>query len=105
MGLSLFSKCSVEPACRVERVVEQLDLSTYWVLDTAKVGQCTIVKVKYRNATNFEGVKILVYLGDLPAKLDPHFCDNHKSPIARFEPTERGWFLANHLASTVNFTV
>jgi len=63
-----------------------------------------VAKVKYWNATNYEGVKILVYQGALPARLDPHFCDKHKSPIARFEPTERGWMMAAAFASSINFS-
>lgn len=57
------------------------------------------VLVEYPGCTNYEGKKVLVFKGVskkriLEAdKLDPHFCD-HKgciSPVARFEPTHRGW--------------
>ena len=59
----------------------------------------TVAEVKYPDAKNYEGRKILVY-ENLTARelrkvsvLDPHFCENshHPSPIARFEPTPKGW--------------
>lgn len=96
MGLSLFSKCSctcVSPA-NTQPKCNDVDLSSYSVLNAILVNSSTILLVKYHNATNYEGVKILVFEGAAPSFLDPHFCEHHKSPIARFEPTERGWNLA-----------
>ena len=63
------------------------------------LGEYTMLEVEYPDCKNYEGKKLLVYKGvslsDIQnAKiLDPHFCDNPDcmSPIARFEPTERGW--------------
>ena len=62
-----------------------------------------VIEIKYLDCTNYEGKKILVFentteLDLLNQKLiDPHFSDNplYHSPIARFEPTERGWRMAN----------
>lgn len=62
-----------------------------------------LVKVRYPDATNYEGVKILVYEGFCSLaellqrtnnRLDPHFADVGVSPIARFEPTAKGWDMA-----------
>ena len=75
-----------------------------WIIEKyVQEKQCLVVKIKYPNCKNYEGNKILVYEGitisDLRAqkKIDPHFSDDmqYKSPIARFEPTDYGWKLAN----------
>ena len=62
----------------------------------------TLAEVHYPDCSNYEGRKILVFAGVSPAKvraltsIDPHFCDDaaHASPVARFEPTLRGWEFA-----------
>jgi len=72
------------------------------------VGNFIIATINYLNCTNFEGKKILVFEG-VSAKeirslrtIDPHFCDDdHISPIARFEPTNKGLCLAFAMANTV----
>lgn len=67
-----------------------------------------IIKVQYPDCLNYEGCKILVYdkgvtWTDLDKQkvIDPHFSGDKKyiSPIARFEPTERGWNMAILFAS------
>lgn len=69
-----------------------------------KIGNHCILKIKYPNCTNYEGMKILVYKDTKPKqvyemnKIDPHFCENCKpSPFARFEPTEEGMNAAMEL--------
>lgn len=74
-----------------------------WVLtsfDFAPNGWCVAV-IRYHDCTNYEGRKVLVY--DSTARfhelmktgaVDPHFDDKSYSPVARFEPTERGIQLA-----------
>lgn len=63
----------------------------------------TILRVKYEGCTNYEGFKILVYKGHVlkelvvATELDPHFCEKHLAPIARFAPTEEGLRLALNL--------
>lgn len=61
--------------------------------------QTVLLLVRYPNCTTYEGRKILLY-EKVPLKkllgaklLDPHFSTSkkHPSPIARFEPTDRGW--------------
>lgn len=81
-----------------------------WViLDYEHVNSNLVVKIKYPDCLNYEGVKILVYIGldinELKRQklIDPHFSDNkhYKSPIARFEPTGLGWDLALKFASDI----
>lgn len=67
------------------------------------MGSWTMIMVRYLDATNYEGRKILVYRHPAgvvrsQTNLDPHFCDQPGciSPFARFEPTEDGW-LAGYL--------
>jgi hypothetical protein len=62
-------------------------------------GKYIIVLVNYPNCTNYEGNKICVYSNKKIRELvnsdylDPHF-DENDGPIARFEPTNRGWKMA-----------
>lgn len=68
-----------------------------------------VIQLKYPDCTNYEGNKILAFesisLADLinGRWIDPHFFEESnlaidgkkiKSPIARFEPTDRGWLMA-----------
>jgi len=77
------------------------DPSRFLVLRTEECGRFLVALVEYPNCTNYEGKKIMVFQDTDEAvlrtakRLDPHFCDgDHLSPLARFEPTERGWRLA-----------
>jgi hypothetical protein len=69
-----------------------------------------IIKVKYPDCNNYEGVKILLFDKTATVEklwgqkiIDPHFSDNKNyiSPIARFEPTERGIFMAKKLCENL----
>ncbi|MCK9458528.1 MAG: hypothetical protein M0R80_02665 [Proteobacteria bacterium] len=72
------------------------------ILYSEQIGEFLIVRIKYPDCTNFEGVKILVYaegtVADLLAQgsIDPHFSNNPDfySPIARFVPTTGGMVMA-----------
>ena len=82
------------------------DPNNYVILKHEQVGAFLIVKIKYLDCTNYEGVKILVFkttIEKLKAQkyIDPHFCENKKfiSPIARFVPTTEGWDDANDYAT------
>jgi hypothetical protein len=82
------------------------DPHNYEVLEATQVGDFLVVKVRYPDCTNYEGVKIMVYQGvtalDLWKQkfLDPHFfaSGTAKSPIARFVPTDSGWIMALRFA-------
>lgn len=61
----------------------------------------TYVEVLYPDAKNYEGLKVMVFKGQVAkellalTELDPHFDNSDKlSPIARFEPSEFGKWLA-----------
>jgi len=70
----------------------------YSIMRSKSIGKYLIVEIKYHDCTNYEGRKIMLYdctIDELMRQkiIDPHFCDNKKylSPIARFEPSKRGW--------------
>lgn len=62
-----------------------------------------VLKVRYHDCTNYEGVKVMVYEGKYRPRinLDPHFTAKSGSPIARFRPDARGWKLACVLAMSL----
>ena len=64
-----------------------------------------VLLVRYHDATNFEGLKVMVFRGVFPGKeairarnLDPHFTPDDSSPVARFRPDREGIDLACRLA-------
>lgn len=79
------------------------DPSRFTILRAVQHGNFSVVEVHYDGATNYDGKKVLVLplsVGEVHAlkELDPHFRHDRTSPIARFEPTPRGWNLALLLA-------
>lgn len=82
------------------------DPQKFKLLVTVAIGKYLIVKIKYPNCSNYEGVKILLLenVTEQALKsmtyLDPHFSNDSAkiSPIARFEPTDRGLTMAILLA-------
>jgi hypothetical protein len=73
------------------------------VVEAEHINGFLLLVIKYPDATNFEGLKILLFdrgvtLDALLQQraIDPHFSDSQEyiHPIARFEPTGRGWNLA-----------
>lgn len=68
-----------------------------------------VVELRYPSCTNYDGRKVLVFEdaeafwtrveNDEP--VDPHFLEDHVSPVARFEPTDRGWDLALQIAKSL----
>lgn len=99
MGLSIFkvSSCSCFP--QPVPTPPNPDPSKFKILRMEQKGRFLVAEVEYVGCTNFEGRKILIYEGVAPwqlrkaAFLDPHFCEkgSHPIPVARFEPTDRGW--------------
>lgn len=101
MGLALgFSKSSYDSNPSPQPPMP--DPKNYTILKWIQYGNNVLVKIKYPDCTNYEGVKILLYedtsIDILKAQgsIDPHFSENStfKSPIARFEPSKKGWDLA-----------
>lgn len=75
------------------------DPKNYKILKWIPVGDMLIIMVEYPDSTNYEGKKVLVfkdidYIELTKQKfIDPHFSDKTDGvyPIARFEPTKRGF--------------
>lgn len=107
MGIKLFSSSSYDRVKYVDREVTKIvkvplpnpDPKNFKIIKSNKIGTYLVVMVNYPDCTNYEGNKILIYyncsIDDLlkQGSIDPHFSENKKffSPIARFEPTDRGW--------------
>jgi hypothetical protein len=77
------------------------DASKFEILDTEEMFGWTIALVRYPACTTYDGKKLLVYESTAEevrsqTLLDPHFLGQQGvlSPVARFEPTERGRELA-----------
>lgn len=125
MGLGLFrgSFCSnesdfqqIKPQRRAKEptlILQELVLgnpnpNNFEITRLEKVLRFVVVMIKYPDCKNYEGNKILVFEG-VPTKtilnqksIDPHFCNSktHPSPVARFEPTEKGWGYAVNFCQT-----
>lgn len=88
-----------------------LNPSEFHVEYYAQVEHHLVAMVVYPSCTNYEGRKILVFentsIGQLEScrLLDPHFVDDAPSgalvPVARFEPTTRGWKLGKICAAAL----
>jgi hypothetical protein len=85
------------------------DPKNYKIIKAEEFNGALVLWIIYPNCTNYEGKKILVFeqgvtlLDIVNQKLiDPHFSSNktYISPIARFEPTDRGWDWAKYFAKT-----
>ena len=79
--------------------------SKFKILELIVFLRYTYVEIEYIGCVNYEGVKVLVYKGDVSEKLmtasqiDPHFLEQGLSPVARFAPNDTGRRLALELAS------
>lgn len=82
------------------------DPRNYEIVASQKIGEFLIVQVFYPDCTNYEGRKTLMFEGVTidelvnQGSIDPHFAENKDfhSPVARFEPTPKGWEMAQKLA-------
>jgi len=77
------------------------DASRFEILETEGISGWTVALVRYPACTTYEGQKLLVYAASADEVrsqklLDPHFLGQGGvlSPVARFEPTDRGRELA-----------
>jgi hypothetical protein len=108
MGLRLFgSGCGCNTCNSSRNDLSPLNFSVepdpknFKVLESYQYKHAHVLVVEYPNCTNYEGKKILVRRGEyiLPEDfIDPHFCDNTRLLIARFEPSPMGLVLAKQLA-------
>ncbi len=113
--MKLFSSDSRDCGCNQPRIVEvekvvrvnsTPDPTNFRIMKRMIINGYPIFKVKYPGVKNYEGEKILMYpkdfdLSKIDSRMDPHFFTEGDSPIARFEPTKRGWNLAATLAITL----
>lgn len=87
------------------------DPARFTIQGYEQVGANLVVCVVYPGCTSYEGRKVLVFerlsiqqLRKCPT-LDPHFADvvavGTACPVARFEPTTRGWKLARLTAASL----
>lgn len=110
MGISIgFSRSSYDSSPtiieKIKTIFKKLpnpDPNNYVIIKAEQINNYVIANINYQDATNYEGNKILVFEDYTLEKLykrksiDPHFSESKKfkSPIARFEPTKKGWNLA-----------
>ena len=105
MGCVGFGSCSSYDGAvggAVETKLPNPDPSNWIINDYWDDGDYLLVDITYPDCTNYEGRKHLLYKGVTLKKLkaqkliDPHFSESKKyySPIARFEPTMKGWGMA-----------
>jgi len=85
------------------------DPRNFKILSDTTRGRYLLIKIKYPDCTNYEGVKLLIFkdvtLKELQKQkaIDPHFSNSKKyhSPVARFEPTKQGEKMAKRLMATM----
>ena len=86
--------------CPIKNMLPRCD--NYEVIKYEEINKNVVIMLKYLDATNYEGKKILVYQNTtfkelmIQGDLDPHFLNypDMKAPIARFVPTDKGWKMA-----------
>jgi len=98
MGLSPFKNCSTNYSSFAPAPNPRPDRWT--LLEKAEYTNGYVLRVKYHDCTNFEGVKVMVYRGRYTPRrsLDPHFYKGSDAPVARFRPDADGWRTACALA-------
>lgn len=105
MGVSLIGrKCWLQEFSNKPAPAPNPNPKRWELLDKAEYSKYYVLKVRYLDATNFDGVKIMVYHGRYRHVdyLDPHFENSPSSPIARFKPNEGGWELAKAFAKALS---
>jgi hypothetical protein len=101
MGLPIgFSRChcDTERIVYVDRPLPNPNPTRFDAVRVEQIGEMVVAEIHYHGCTNYEGRKVMVYDNckvkdiEFANKLDPHFCERCRlSPVARFEPTRRGW--------------
>lgn len=103
MGMSLLNRSCSTNYTSTPAPAPDPNPNRWELLHVAQFAHAYVLTVRYLDATNFEGVKVMVYRGrwttrNPPPLLDPHFADSPDSPIARFRPDEVGHAMAEALA-------
>jgi hypothetical protein len=109
MGINVLLSSSAlgsDASLRTSRTSPNPNPYRYRIMDVAIINGFLLLDVLYPDATNYEGRKTLLFdrgvsLDSLKAQgaIDPHFCETGIHPIARFEPTPRGWEMARSLCN------
>lgn len=102
--------CNNKKTISYERFTPSPEVHNYTIERWLNVGRSLVVKIRYNDAKNYEGLKIMVYkdcdIEKLKAQklIDPHFAANKTlySPFARFEPTADGWNAAIRTAEVAH---
>lgn len=104
MGLNLFARsCSSSPYA-VNDSAPNPNPSRFNIIKEHYENGYLVLEVLYKDCTNFEGRKFLLYKGFKSSeqllkyndsKLDPHFADTKGAPIGRFKPGKEGLNLIN----------
>lgn len=81
------------------------DPSRWMLINKWEFAHAYVLHVEYCDCTNFEGRKVMVFAGEyheamLLMRLDPHFSEDDRSPIACFKPTPDGLRLAAAFAES-----
>lgn len=99
MGISCMKRCDCAPN-NPAAIAPNPDPARWHLLEDYRCKASYAIKVRYLDATNFEGVKILVYRGSFSIleTRDPHFSESDETLVARFRPTTDGWEMAKKLA-------
>lgn len=114
MGAGPFTRssscCESAPTERPKQVAPNPDPHKFELKKLHFVGGGAVVMIHYPGCTNYEGNKVLAYRyeGDFKqclfdGRIDPHFCEKHISPIARFVPTEEGFEMACEFLRLLEF--
>lgn len=84
------------------------DPTKFKILRRIDKGNISLIEVKFENCINYEGNKIIV-MDRLQLEnsiqtnnLDPHFSNKGQTVIARFEPTIKGWEMAEEFVEKCN---
>jgi hypothetical protein len=82
------------------------DPTNFKIVKIASLGDYTIVEANYNGCLSFGGNKLMLLDGIFEEKdfstLDPHFLTEDYAVIARFVPTNFGWYMATKLALDLN---
>lgn len=106
MGISMSRLCSVYPE-NTSVEAPNPDPLNFKILMVKEFISASVALIQYPDCTNFEGLKICVFLNMTEERLrdlhtlDPHFSEDSTSPIARFQPTGYGLLLAYTLAGNI----
>ena len=107
MGMLIgFSNSSFDDS---KQIINTPDTNKWVINKSIMIGKYLLIDITYPNCTNYEGKKFLLFENILKEdlvkqkKIDPHFFNNknYYSPIARFEPTKKGWEMAKILMNSL----